>query len=173
MVAATSARRVLVMGIGNILMKDEGVGCRVAEEMESRFTTPEGVDIIDSGTMGMTILNLFREYDFMVVVDAMQGTSHPPGTVLRLSPEDIAPNQVRHSLHDTRFIDVLEAAELMGCRPEAECVGIQVEDMHPAELTIGLSESVEAAVEVAIDAVLTVLGERGIELDEKNQSSSV
>lgn len=154
--------RILIMGIGNVLMKDEGVGCRVAEEIESLYELPENVTVTDSGTMGMTILNLFREYDFVVVVDAVDGSGHPPGTVLILSPEDIAPNQVRHSLHDTRFVDVLEAAELIGCRPEAVCVGIQVEDRDPAELTIGLSETVEGALSTAIDAVMKVLSERGV-----------
>jgi len=163
----TGSERILVMGIGNVLMRDEGVGCRVVEELHARYEFPATVEITDSGTMGMTILNLFREFDFVVVVDAVDGTGHEAGTVVRLSPEDIAPNQVRHSLHDTRFVDVLEAAELIGVRPEAECVGIQVEDMAPAELTIGLSAPVEAAIDVAIDAVLTVLAERGVEVREK------
>ena len=110
--------RVLVMGIGNVLMKDEGLGCRIAEELVARFEFPDNVDVIDSGTMGMSILNLFGEYDFLLVVDAVDGTGHPPGTVIRLDPEDIAPNQVMHSLHDMRFADVLQAAELIGCRPE-------------------------------------------------------
>lgn len=143
-------------------MKDEGVGCRVADELIERYEFPEGVDVVDSGTMGLTVLGVFREYDFVLVVDAVQGTGLAPGTVVRLSPEDIAPNSVRHSLHDTRFIDVLEAADLIGVRPEAECVGIQVDDMNPDDLTIGLSEAVEGAVETAIDAVLTILAERGI-----------
>jgi hydrogenase maturation protease len=155
------------MGIGNVLMKDEAVGCRVAEELEARYEFPEGCDVVDSGTMGMAILNLFQEYDFILVVDAVDGTGHPPGTVVRLAPEDIAPNTVRHSQHDTKFIDVLEAAEMIGCRPEGHCVGIQIEDMNPVDLTIGLSEPVEAAIDTAIDAVLTVLAERGIEVREK------
>jgi hydrogenase maturation protease len=155
------------MGIGNVLMKDEGVGCRVAEELIARYEFPEGCDVIESGTMGMAILNLFREYDFIVAVDAIDGTGHPPGTVVRLSPDDIAPNSVRHSQHDTKFIDVLEAAEMIGCRPGGECVGIQIEDMNPPELTIGLSDSVEGAIDLAIDAVLTVLAERGIEARPK------
>jgi len=164
---ADTPERILVMGIGNVLMKDEGVGCVIAEELAARYEFPPNVEITDSGTMGMMILNLFREFDFILVVDAVDGTGYAPGTVVRLSPEDIAPNQVRHSLHDTRFVDVLEAAELIGVRPEAHCVGVQVQDMAPAELTIGLSEPVLDAVDVAIDAVLTVLAERGVGVTAK------
>lgn len=160
--------RILVLGIGNILMKDEGVGCRVVEALWERYEFPDNVDLDDSGTMGMTILNLLRQYDFVLVVDAVDGTGHPGGTVIRLEPEDIASNQVMHSLHDTRFVDVLQAAELIGIRPQGHVVGIQVEDMAPDELTIGLSDEVEAALDTAIDAVLTVLAERGITATPKS-----
>ena len=159
--------RILILGIGNILMKDEGVGCRVVEELFARYEFPDNVDIDDSGTMGMMILNLLRQYDFVLIVDAVNGTGYPGGSVVRLAPEDIANNQVMHSLHDLRFVDVLQAAELIGIRPEGHVVGIQVEDMEPAELTIGLSEPVEAALDTAIDAVLTVLAERGVKVTAK------
>jgi len=165
--ASSAPERILVLGIGNILMKDEGVGCRVVEELWARYEFPANVDIDDSGTMGMMILNLLRQYDFVLVVDAVNGTGYPGGTVVRLSPEDIAANQVMHSLHDIRFVDVLQAAELIGIRPEGHVVGIQVQDMEPVELTIGLSDEVEAALDTAIDAVLTVLAERGIHATEK------
>lgn len=162
-----SDQRVLVMGIGNVLMKDEGVGCRVVELLHERYEFPDNVEITDSGTMGMMIMNLLRDRDFVLVIDAVDGTGHPAGTVVRLSPEDIAPNQVMHSLHDTRFIDVLESSALVGVEPEACCVGVQIEDMAPVDLTIGLSEPVEAALDTAIDCVLTVLAERGIEARER------
>ncbi|PKQ29648.1 MAG: hydrogenase maturation protease [Actinobacteria bacterium HGW-Actinobacteria-10] len=156
------SERILVLGIGNVLMKDEGVGCRIIEEILERYEFPENVHVQDSGTMGMMMLHMLMQYDFVLVVDAMDGTGHPPGTVLRLAPEDIAPNAVMHSLHDLRFIDVLSSADLLGRRPKGECIGVQVEDMEPVELTIGLSPAVEDAVGTAIDAVLTVLVERGI-----------
>ncbi|MDO8987020.1 MAG: HyaD/HybD family hydrogenase maturation endopeptidase [Coriobacteriia bacterium] len=164
---ADAPERILVLGIGNILMKDEGVGCRVVEELFARYEFPDNVDIEDSGTMGMMILNLLRQYDFVLIVDAVNGTGYPGGSVVRLAPEDIANNQVMHSLHDLRFVDVLQAAELIGIRPEGHVIGIQVEDMEPAELTIGLSEPVEAALDTAIDAVLTVLAERGVKATAK------
>lgn len=153
--------RVLVMGIGNPLVKDEGVGVRVIEEMMGTLTFPENVTLMDAGTMGMGILNLFRECDYMLVIDAVDGTGEPPGTVVRMSPEDLAPNQVLHSLHDMRFVDVLQAAELIGSRPETDCVGIQIADMDG--VAIGLTPDVEAAVPAAVEAALTILRERGIE----------
>ena len=61
----SSDDRVLIMGIGNVLMKDEGVGCRVVEELAQRYRFADTVEIVDSGTMGMMILNLFQDRDFV------------------------------------------------------------------------------------------------------------
>jgi hydrogenase maturation protease len=155
-----TAERVTVMGIGNPLMRDEGIGIRVIEVLMTAFSFPDNVTLVDAGTMGMGILNLFRECDYMLVVDAVNGTGLEPGTIVRLTPEDIAPNQVMHSLHDVRLIDVLQTALLIGARPEVDCIGIQIEDM--GELAIGLTPAVEAAVPAAVEAALTVLAERGI-----------
>jgi hydrogenase maturation protease len=154
------AERITVMGIGNPLMMDEGVGVRVMEIIMGTLRFPENVTLIDAGTMGMSILNLFRECDYLLVVDAVDGTGEPPGTVVRLSPEDLAPNQVKHSLHDIRLVDVLEAAMLMGNRPQADCIGIQIADMSRVE--IGLTPEVEAALPLAVAATLEVLAEHGV-----------
>lgn len=161
--------RITVMGVGNPLMKDEGVGVRVVEALMSSCAFPGNVTLIDAGTMGMGILHLFRECDYLLVIDAVDGTGEAAGTVVRLTPDDLAPNQVMHSLHDVRFVDVLQAAELMGVRPEADCVGIQVEDM--SGVGIGLTPAVEAAVPAAVDAVLAVLAERGIRAERREDAT--
>jgi hydrogenase maturation protease len=155
-----SVERITVMGIGNPLMMDEGVGVRVMEVMMGTLQFPENVTLIDAGTMGMGILNIFQECDYLLVIDAVDGTGEPPGTVVRLSPEDLAPNQVKHSMHDIRLVDVLEAAMLMGNRPQAECIGVQIEDM--GAVRIGLTPDVEAAVPAALAAALEILAEHGV-----------
>ena len=154
--------RVLVLGIGNILMLDEGVGNRIAVELERNYRFPNYVRVMDAGTMGLGMVHLFRGVEFLLVADAVNGTGYDPGTVVRIPPEEFSPNQVMHSLHDIRFVDVLEAANLIGLSPRADCIGVQVEEMSPEEITIGLSPSVEAAVPRAIAAVLTVLEEEGV-----------
>ncbi|MDO8964828.1 MAG: HyaD/HybD family hydrogenase maturation endopeptidase [Coriobacteriia bacterium] len=164
-----SNERVMVMGIGNPLMRDEGIGVRVIETMMSTLAFPDNVELVDAGTMGMGILNLFQQCDYMLIVDAVDGTGEAPGTVVRFTPEDIAPNQVRHSMHDTRFIDVLQAAELMGHRPEADCIGVQIKEMDVVD--IGLTPELEASVPAAVEAVLAVLAERGITAEPRADAS--
>jgi hydrogenase maturation protease len=103
-------RRIVVLGIGNPLKLDEGVGVRIVEEIMERYEFPSSVDVVDAGTMGMSMLPLFADHDVMIVADAVDGTELPPGTVVLMTPEELAPNQVMHSRHDMRFPDVLAAA---------------------------------------------------------------
>lgn len=154
--------RILVMGIGNPLMADEGVGPAVVARLMDEYEFPEGVTVDDSGTMGMAILNLFSLYDYMIVVDAVDGTGEEPGTVMAILPEDIAPNTVLHSAHDMRFIDTLENARLIGWEPDAIVVGVQILDMNPPELSMELTPPVAAAVPIAVGAVIDLLNEAGV-----------
>jgi hydrogenase maturation protease len=165
--------RVLVLGIGNILMMDEGIGNRIATDLQANYVFPDDMRVMDAGTMGLGMMHLFRGVEFLLVADAVDGTGHPAGTVVRVSPDDFAPNQVLHSLHDVRLVDVLNAARLIDIMPEADCIGVQVENMSPRELTIGLTETVEAAVPRALAAVLYVLEERGVVATPSPQADAV
>lgn len=158
----TGNERIIVLGIGNPLKRDEGVGVRVAEELMSRYEFPERVRLEDAGTMGMMLMPLFAEYDVMIVVDAVDNTGFEPGTVVLMTAEELAPNQVMHSLHDVRFVDVIQAADLIGYEIEARFVGVQVSDMSPEVAAVGLTDVVESAVPRAVDAVLELLSEYGI-----------
>ena len=160
-------RRVLIIGVGNVLMRDEGVGPRVVAELGDRYEFPADVEVMDAGTMGLGMMHLFRDVEYMLIIDAIDGTGHPAGTVVQISPEDFAPNQVLHSLHDIRLVDVLNAAKLIEAEPKlTDCVGIQIEDISPEAFSIGLTDSVETAVPRATAAALTLLEENGIEATE-------
>jgi hydrogenase maturation protease len=152
-------------------MRDEGVGPRVAAELVARYRFPEGVEVLDRGVMGMALLADLRRFDVVLLVDAVDATGKPPGTVVTYLPEEIAPYEAFHGAHDTRFVDVLEAAALLGHTPEGHCLGVQVEDMSPREYTIGLTPPVEAAIPVLIDCVVGFLEQRGIRLQKCDAAS--
>jgi hydrogenase maturation protease len=156
-----SENRILVMGVGNPLMRDEGVGPRVVELLMAAYEFPENVEVTDAGTMGLTILDLIRDVDHLIVADAVKDTGHPAGTVLTLTPEDMADNQVLHSLHDVLLVDVLQNAMLLGRCPATVVVGVQIESIE--QWVLELSEPVEEAIPVAAAAVVDQLRELGVE----------
>jgi len=157
------AERVLVMGVGNPLMRDEGVGNAVVDLLQRSYRESENVRFVDAGTMGMSILNLFRDVDYLLVIDAVQGTGEKPGTVVLMTPDDVAANQVMHSLHDMRLVDVLQAAELLETRPAADFVGVEVAEI--VHMQPGLTAVVEAAVPRAAEAAVELLSRRGVILE--------
>lgn len=150
-----TTQRILVMGVGNPLMRDDGVGPRVVEMLLAGYQFPDNVEVVDAGTMSFMILDLFREVDRLIIVDAVRDTGHPAGTVTKLTPEQIAPNQIRHSMHDVALIDVLQAAELLGSAPTAVAIGVQIDTIE--DWVLELSDAVQAAVPIAAAAVLDEL----------------
>ena len=157
----TELPRILVLGVGNPLMRDDGVGPRVVELLRAGYAFPDHVEVIDAGTMSFMILDMLRGIDHLVVVDAVDGTGEAPGTVVVMSPEAIAPNQVKHSMHDIAIVDVLQAAALIDRAPETVAIGVQIERIE--EWVLELSASVEAAVPIAAAAVLDRLRALGAE----------
>lgn len=158
--------RILIMGPGNTIMGDEGIGPRCIEELDRDFDFPANVTLMDAGTMGLLILDSLRECDRLIVIDAAQETGHPAGTVLLFTPEELATNQVMHSAHDMRLVDVLKAAALMDIELKSKVIiGVQVQDI--TQWVLELSPAVEAAVPVACAAALDQLAHLGIEATPK------
>jgi hydrogenase maturation protease len=160
---AENTERILVMGVGNPLMRDDGVGPRVVEMLLAGYRFPDNVEVVDAGTMSYMILDLFRDIDRLIIIDAVRETGHPAGTVTKMTPEEIAPNQMPHSMHDIALIDVLQAADLMGTAPLAVAIAVQIDTIE--EWVLELSPACEAAVPIAAAAVLdelTSLGSPGV-----------
>ncbi|HBT95590.1 MAG TPA: hydrogenase maturation protease [Coriobacteriia bacterium] len=161
------APRIGVLCVGNILLLDEGFGPRIARELTEAYEFPDNVEILDSGTMGLSLLSDLKRLDVVLLVDAVDNTGEPPGTLVTFLPEDIAPYEAFHGAHDTRFVDVLQAAALLGYEIDGHCLGVQVLNMHPPEHIIGLTEPVEVSVPLAVECVLGFLQRYGIEARPK------
>lgn len=158
----TDTKRILVMGIGNPLMRDEGIGPRAVELLATGYEFPDNVEIVDAGTMGYMILDTIRGFDRLIIVDAVRDTDQAPGTVMLFTPEDLAENkQVMHSMHDIRITDVLGAAALVDRAPHTTVVGVQIESI--VEWVLELSEACEAALPIAVAAVIDELRAEGVE----------
>lgn len=133
-------RRTLVLGIGNILMRDEGVGVRVIEAMRN-LPMPANVELLDGGTSGVDLVDEVADRTKVIVIDAVK-TDGKPGTVFRFGAADlIRDTEGALSLHEFGLLDTLMTAEHLGCAPkEVVIFGIQ-----PKEVSVGLELSAEVA----------------------------
>lgn len=160
---AKGCPRVAVFCVGNRLMLDEGLGPAVYDELVAAYELPESVTLFDVGCMGLDMLEHVNAYDYLVTVDALDGTGEPAGTIFEFAPADAARHSgAMASLHDLKLVDLFDAATLLGYEAEGRCFGMQVGNMSPAELTVGLTPPVYEALPRLVDTVLACLVKRGV-----------
>ena len=132
-----------IIGIGNPLMGDDGIGIAAVSALEKEGV-PEGVEIIDGGTGGLTLLTLMEGAKRVILVDAVE-TGRKPGTILRLAGEDLEPETAASSLslHSSGLPEVLALGRALGTLPPLILFGVQPDSV---EVRLGLSELVAAAL---------------------------
>lgn len=141
---------ILVMGVGNYLMGDEGIGVHIIQEMAKK-KLPEYVDILDGGTGGLLLLNCFQVYPTIIFIDAtMDG--RPAGTISLIRPKFASDFPTALSVHDVGLKDMIEAVYLMDDVPDIYLYTVSIEEVNP--MTIALNPDVENAIPELIDSVL-------------------
>jgi len=127
---------VLILGLGNILLRDEGVGVRVVEAMRD-VALPAGVELFDGATAGLDLLDVIADRDLVIIVDAVDGPVEP-GSVVRLVPEDLAPAASPGlSLHEMGVFETLAVAGQLGAAPK----DVVILGVSPENVTCGLDLS--------------------------------
>ncbi|OHD64066.1 MAG: hypothetical protein A2176_08620 [Spirochaetes bacterium RBG_13_51_14] len=144
----------MILGIGNILRSDDGLGVYIIRHMEeSGVPLPEGVELLDGGTAGFDLLGLIDGYDKIVIVDALK-TNDKPGSIYRFTPEHAVESRARFSLHEVGIMEVIKTLRIMDHNPEIEFVGIVPDNICDIDTNISqaVRESIPRAVDVILDA---------------------
>ncbi|MDX1593912.1 MAG: HyaD/HybD family hydrogenase maturation endopeptidase [Gammaproteobacteria bacterium] len=156
-------KRILVLGVGNVLLTDEGIGVHALELLQQHYRLPEEVEVIDGGTSGMDLLDQLAGRECVVLVDAVK-TGDAPGTVVRLAG-DALPAFFRSKIspHQLGLSDLLAILELRGEAP-AELV---LHGMVPFELGthLGLSEPARARMPEFVERVAAELRRLGAAIE--------
>jgi len=152
--------KIVILGIGNILLSDEGVGVKVIQDLYTCYKFPQNVELVDGGVGGFSLLPYIESAKKLLVIDAISG-GNPPGTIYKFKGKDI-PHQIieKISMHELSFSDILSLAKLRDKYPE-ELVIIGIEP-YSLELKVGLSEVVEKNYNKLLEEVLAQLKEWGI-----------
>jgi hydrogenase maturation protease len=142
---------ILVLGIGNTILKDEGIGVRVAEKMMKMSLPPE-VEVMDGGIKGLDLLYYIEGRKKVIVVDAVKAGA-PPGTLFRFTDNDLAAKKgIMRSAHGIDFSDVIAVARFTGTKP-AEVIFLGIEP-YDLSVSMELSPKIEEMIPILINLVM-------------------
>lgn len=153
--------KIVVLGLGNTLRRDEGLGVHAMERLYERYVLPPTAQLVDGGTLGLELLCYLEDADRALVLDAAL-TDGPPGTLLRVAGDEIpAYLGLRISPHEVGLADLLAVAQLRGSAPEE----IVVLGMQPEALELGadLSDAVSQRLDDLVAAAIQELARWGVQ----------
>jgi hydrogenase maturation protease len=139
----------LILGLGNVLCADDGVGVSAVARLVEEWEAPEGVVVMDGGTLGLSLLPYLQDARRVILVDAVRADA-APGSLVRLEGEDVAHAvAARLSPHQVGVADLLQGAHLLNRYPEA----VVLVGIVPASITLGLART--PAVQARIPALVS------------------
>ena len=151
---------IMVLGVGNILYRDDGVGIRVVEKLERQYDFSDNVTLVDGGVLGINLLGIIAGADKLIVVDTVLNHG-APGDFHRLEHEDI-PNRIlaKNSLHQVDFLEALTLCSAIDGIQETVILGAEPEDIDTLE--IELTPTLRAKVDKVISMVLDEMDRLGV-----------
>ena len=168
---AGEANGVLVLGLGNVLLGDDGVGAAAVARIERDYHVPPGVRLEDGGTLGLSLLGLLAESEHVILVDAVR-TDSPPGTLVRLDGADVMDAVYeRLSTHQVGVADLLEAARFIDRYPATVVLLGLVPDV--IDLAVVRSSAVDAGLDALVAAIVRELKSLGHNLVHESQTKQV
>ncbi len=149
----TADAKTLVLGLGNILMGNEGIGVKAIEYMEEK-ELPGNTILLDGGTGGFHLLHLFNEYQKFIMIDATL-TDGNPGEIKVIKPKFASDFPRSLTSHDIGLRDLMQSAELLGDLPDISLITVNIKDMD--EVRIGLSKELTQVLGQIYRTVLDIL----------------
>ncbi len=155
--------KTLILGLGNPLLGDDGVGWRVAEACAARLRGAAQIEVDCLATGGLSLMERLVGYDRAILIDAITAADQPPGAVYRLHVEDLPDASAGHtgSAHDTSLQTALQLGRRMGAALPASVIVVAVQAQRVFDFSEELSPAVAAAVPRAVEMVMQILREEG------------
>jgi len=149
----TIRHKILLLGLGNLLLQDEGIGVHALKEM-TRMNWPKNVDLLDGGTGGFVLLSLFQDYQTMIIIDAAL-TNDPPGTVKTIQPKFARDFPKSLSTHELGLKDMIESSILLEKVPSIYLITCTINPEQ--EMNIQLTQEIEKCIPLIINETKSIV----------------
>lgn len=149
-----SPQKIVILGVGNLLLSDEGVGVHVAHELMKLDLPPE-VSVVEGGTDGFRLLNVITGADRVIVIDAVKGGADP-GSIYRFDVKDVrnVPSGFRTSVHQIGILEVIDLSVLIGKTPRTTVIGVEPKSLEMSmELSPEVKEKIPRIIELVLEEV--------------------
>lgn len=161
----------VVVGVGNILFMDDGVGVYAGKYLEENFEFNPPIDIIDGGVLGFKLMTYYQSYERVIILDTVT-IDDQAGSVYHLPADALMGlGSYRQTAHEVEVVEMLEICSLLDKMADVSVVGIIPEDIESVE--INLTAPVKGQFDPYIQTVLGVLRDAGIESIPKNSPKSL
>jgi hydrogenase maturation protease len=152
--------KLIIIGMGNTLLSDDGVGIVVAERLAEIFRGNDAVEVIPASWGGFRIIDLLSGYDEAIIIDAVKTEEVPAGSIRKFTPADIVHSLRMVSFHDINFATALEFARQLNI-PMPEKISIYaIEVENITTISEELTLKVQAAVEICVQEILKEIKEK-------------
>jgi hydrogenase maturation protease len=143
-------KRILILGVGNLLLSDEGLGVHVARKLMEMDFSPQ-VEVLEGGTDGFGLMHVLLQADRLIVVDAVRGGG-APGSIYRFEIEDCPPfpDIFKTSVHQISILEVINLSGLIGSTPRTTVIGVEPKRL---EMGMELSPQIEAKIPKVIQLI--------------------
>ncbi|MGM0427385.1 MAG: HyaD/HybD family hydrogenase maturation endopeptidase [Thermodesulfobacteriota bacterium] len=164
----TKEKQITILGVGNILFSDEGLGVRTIEALDAAYTFAENVSLVDGGVLGLNLLATLSDADHLIVVDAIRNGG-TPGTLYRLEGEQI-PSRIlaKNSLHQIDLLESLTLCQALDRVPETVIVGAEPRDIET--LSLELTPVVKEKILDLINMIFIELDRLGVDYQARQSS---
>lgn len=162
-------QKIGVLGIGNLLLRDEGFGVHFIEKLNHFYQLPDNVQVLDGGTAGIMLAPFIEGVDVLYVIDTVS-LDGEPGSIHRFTDKDVRSGniQTRMSPHQVGLLEILSLCELRGRAPEkVEMITVVPEDLSTG---IGLSSRLASRIDEVLGVLVNSLVSHGVVLEEKKQT---
>lgn len=159
----------IVVGVGNVLFKDEGVGIYASKFLQENYEFDESLEIIDGGTLGFKLMTYFQEYDNVIILDTVS-VEDEPGSIYRL-PSDVllGMGQYRKTAHEVEIVEMLEICSVLDKHAAVTIIGIIPKDIESVE--IGLTPKLEEKFDDFISQALKEIEKIGLTIKKVNDKN--
>ena len=164
-------KRIGILGLGNLLLCDEGFGVHFINYLEEQYEIPGNFSVLDGGTAGIMLAPYIEDVDLLYVIDTV-AVDDKPGTILVFTDEDVQSGnlQLRMSPHQFGLLEILSLSKLRGRAPErTEMITVVPENL---DTRIGLSATLEPKVAEIMDILLKSLASHNLDLPLKESVPS-